>query len=131
MGDENETAFGIVARATGADQATGPEVLAELIADLREGIGDGADDNTLALRVWPRLVRLAALATAEKSAELQEGLRRWQEARHESAAVELGRKGGRKGGKARAMKLSPDERSEIARVAAQARWKKARENDES
>jgi hypothetical protein len=32
---------------------------------------------------------------------------------------------GRKGGPARARALSPEERSEIARVAAQARWKKS------
>lgn len=34
----------------------------------------------------------------------------------------LGRKGGLKGGKARAEKLTPEERSKIARKAAQARW---------
>lgn len=39
-------------------------------------------------------------------------------------AVELGRLGGLKGGKARANKLSPEKRSEIARMAASARWKK-------
>lgn len=38
------------------------------------------------------------------------------------AAVELGRLGGKKGGKARAEKLTPEQRSEIARKAAQARW---------
>src|ERR1700722_17642191 len=38
------------------------------------------------------------------------------------AAVELGRKGGRKGGKARAEKLTAEERSEQARAAARARW---------
>lgn len=38
------------------------------------------------------------------------------------AAVELGRLGGLKGGKARAAKLSPDERSAIAKKAAQKRW---------
>lgn len=38
--------------------------------------------------------------------------------------VERGRKGGRKGGKARASKLTPEQRSEIARTAATARWKK-------
>jgi hypothetical protein len=38
------------------------------------------------------------------------------------AAVELGRLGGQKGGKARADKLSPGQRSKIARKAAQARW---------
>lgn len=39
------------------------------------------------------------------------------------AAVALGRKGGLKGGKARAAKLSSEERSAIARTAAKARWK--------
>ncbi len=34
------------------------------------------------------------------------------------------RKGGLKGGKARAKKLTPDERAKIARIAAAARWKK-------
>lgn len=38
------------------------------------------------------------------------------------ASVELGRLGGLKGGKARAAKLSPERRQEIARKAAQARW---------
>ncbi len=38
------------------------------------------------------------------------------------AAVELGRRGGLKGGKARAAKLSPERRSEIAKEAAAARW---------
>lgn len=40
------------------------------------------------------------------------------------AAVLLGRKGGLKGGKARAEKLSAEKRSEIAKKAAEARWKK-------
>lgn len=39
------------------------------------------------------------------------------------AAVELGRKGGLKGGNARAAKMSAKERSEAARKAAEARWK--------
>lgn len=37
-------------------------------------------------------------------------------------AVSLGRLGGRKGGKARAAKLTPKRRSEIARKAAMVRW---------
>lgn len=40
------------------------------------------------------------------------------------AAVALGRLGGKKGGKARAAKLTKEQRSEIATKAAQARWKK-------
>lgn len=38
------------------------------------------------------------------------------------AAVALGRLGGRKGGPARAAKLTPEQRKEIARKAAAARW---------
>jgi hypothetical protein len=40
------------------------------------------------------------------------------------AAVALGRLGGMKGGKARAEKLTPEQRKEIAKIAASARWKK-------
>ncbi len=40
------------------------------------------------------------------------------------AAVELGRLGGQKGGRARAKALSPAQRSEISRKAAAARWAK-------
>ena len=39
-------------------------------------------------------------------------------------AVALGRLGGLKGGKARASKLTSEQRREIAKKAAQARWKK-------
>jgi hypothetical protein len=38
------------------------------------------------------------------------------------AAVELGRKGGLKGGRVRADRLTPEQRKEIARKAAQKRW---------
>ncbi len=41
------------------------------------------------------------------------------------AAVSLGRLGGLKGGKARAMKLTAEKRQEIAKKAAEARWKKS------
>lgn len=41
------------------------------------------------------------------------------------AAVALGRLGGLKGGKARAKKLSARKRADIAKKAAQARWKKS------
>lgn len=42
----------------------------------------------------------------------------------DQAASELGRLGGLKGGRARAEKLSPEERTWIARKAASARWRK-------
>ena len=41
-----------------------------------------------------------------------------------ATAKERGSKGGKKGGKARASKLSDAERQELARLAAQARWRK-------
>jgi hypothetical protein len=44
------------------------------------------------------------------------------------AAVELGRRGGLKGGRARAEKLTAERRSEIARKAARARWDAGRES---
>ena len=43
-------------------------------------------------------------------------------------AVALGRLGGKKGGKARAEKLTPEERKEIATKAAQVRWEKAKKS---
>jgi len=42
----------------------------------------------------------------------------------ESQRARAGRAGGTKGGRARAEKLSPERRSEIATAAAHARWKK-------
>jgi hypothetical protein len=39
-------------------------------------------------------------------------------------AVALGRLGGLKGGKARAKKMTPEQRKEIAKKAAKARWDK-------
>ena len=37
-------------------------------------------------------------------------------------AVALGQLGGKKGGEARALSLTPERRQEIARIAAEARW---------
>lgn len=46
------------------------------------------------------------------------------------AAVALGRRGGLKGGKARAEKMTPEQRRESARRAAQARWGSRTPNEE-
>jgi hypothetical protein len=43
-------------------------------------------------------------------------------------AVELGRRGGLKGGRARADSMPPDQRREAAQKAVQVRWKKSRDN---
>jgi hypothetical protein len=45
------------------------------------------------------------------------------------AAVALGRKGGLKGGRARAEKMTPEERREMARKMAAARWGKSTDAD--
>lgn len=45
----------------------------------------------------------------------------------ETAAQASGRKGGKKGGKARAEKLTAEQRSDIARKAAETRWAQARQ----
>ena len=42
-----------------------------------------------------------------------------------ASETEANRKGGLKGGKARAKALTPRQRAEIAKVAAEARWKKS------
>ena len=50
-----------------------------------------------------------------------------EDANKNPAAVALGRLGGLKGGKARASSLTPEQRTEIAKKAAKARWGKSRE----
>jgi len=66
------------------------------------------------------LNRLAAAivgdATSETAAASDDG--------KDPAAVALGRKGGEKGGKARAKNMTPAQRTNAARKAAQARWNK-------
>ena len=59
---------------------------------------------------------LAASIVREATADSDEG--------KDAAAVSLGRRGGLKGGKARAAKLTPERKSEIAKKAAAARWSK-------
>jgi len=59
---------------------------------------------------------LAASIVAEATRDSDEG--------KDPAAVSLGRRGGLKGGKARAASLSPERRREIARAAAAKRWTK-------
>jgi len=44
--------------------------------------------------------------------------------RKNPAAVALGRRGGKQSGKARMKKMTPEQRSEVARTAALTRWRK-------
>lgn len=71
----------------------------------------GRDTNQLAKSI-------VAIATGEvEDRELTP-----EEQGKDPAAVSLGRRGGIKGGKARAEKLSSERRSEIARTASSTRW---------
>lgn len=73
----------------------------------------------------PRDANKLAFQIVQESTDVE---RKEEEAEEESgkdpAAVALGRKGGLKGGKARAAKMTKEERSEAARKAAKARWDK-------
>lgn len=71
----------------------------------------------------PDLNQLAAAIVAEATGGA-EPTEKPEQPEKNQAAVELGRLGGLKGGKARAEKLTPEQRSEIARKAAEARWNK-------
>lgn len=73
------------------------------------------DENVMAKSVIDEIIELTESETFQHTPDKN------------SAAVMLGRLGGLKGGKARANKLSAEERSEIARNAAIARWKKDKE----
>jgi hypothetical protein len=71
-------------------------------------------------RKMPRdMNQLGAMIVAMASGEVA------PEPTRNAVAVESGRRGGLIGGKARAAKLTAEERSESARKAAQARWGKA------
>lgn len=67
-----------------------------------------------------------ALAAAIVAEATDESLPEVEKPEKNAAAVELGRRGGLKRGNARAAKLTAEQRSEIAKRAAQARWIEAR-----
>lgn len=72
----------------------------------------------------PPLTRRTLHATALTMNEILLAMRDLLNERKNPHAVKLGQRGGRKGGRARADKLTPERRSEIARRAAEARWGK-------
>lgn len=70
------------------------------------------------------LNQLAQRLVQEATGDAPPGGESAPEREKDPAAVSLGRRGGLKGGAARANKLAADERSEIARKSAATRWKK-------
>ena len=71
--------------------------------------------------------RIVDLATGQAEERPKSGPPAHTDKDKDPAAVSLGRKGGLKGGKARAESLTADERREIARKAARSRWKRESE----
>ena len=100
--DPNVRASGVVDHATGEPSPL--DRFTAVIEDAQELLKTGEDPSDIAARLWPRVLKILP--------------------EPEDPAVALGRKGGRKGGKARAAKLSSERKSEIARKAAEARWGK-------
>ena len=72
------------------------------------------------LRKYPRDVNALAHAIGEAVT----GGKMESEPPKDPNAVALGRKGGAKGGKVRASRMTPEQRSEAAKRAAKARWQK-------
>jgi hypothetical protein len=70
----------------------------------------------------PRDLNLLAASIVNEATEIEEAATKEEEDPKNPNAVALGRLGGLKGGRARAERLTPEERSEIAKRAAQARW---------
>lgn len=98
--DPNVTAFNIVRQATGETPDSGQDAFAALIREIAGAVEGGESPEAIAERFWPRIQDMVQVG----------------------AAASLGSRGGKKGGKARAKKLSPERRIEIARKAAKARW---------
>jgi hypothetical protein len=78
----------------------------------------------------PKDLNLLALSIIEEATKEDQPQPPEEEPGKNPNAVALGRLGGLKGGKARAEKLTAEERSEIARRAAQARWRRGKIEDE-
>jgi len=79
----------------------------------RSSKNDSGDINELAARI------------VEEATSNADGESKHDREEKNPHAKALGKLGGLKGGKARAKKLSPERRREIARIAAKARWKKS------
>lgn len=76
----------------------------------QEAIGEALTPITISTKdTSEKIVPSVAISLAEKNPH----------------AVEMGKLGGSKGGKARAQRLTPERRREIARKAALARWRKS------
>jgi hypothetical protein len=76
------------------------------------------NDGKQAPQTPPRPLQLAKLIGDIATRQVEDRV-------EQDPALELARKGGAKGGNARAKALTPKQRAEIARLAAETRWKKS------
>lgn len=76
--------------------------------------------------IRPKKLPRDPMQRAKAIGDLAAGLVEPETSRVSPQTAQARRKGGVKGGQARAAKLTPEQREEIARVAAAARWKKSR-----
>lgn len=75
-------------------------------------------------KLRPDVAEIAYRTMLEATGQAEKTLPPEERMEKNADAVTRGAKGGKKGGKARATKLSSGEREEAARLAAQARWRK-------
>lgn len=77
----------------------------------------------LSMKKTPRDINKLAAFIADQATN-EDKPKEQEQPQKNQAAIELGRLGGLKGGKARAEKLTPERKKEIAQKAAKARWEK-------
>jgi len=74
------------------------------------------------VKLRPDVAEIALRVMQEATGEAQKTLPPGERTEKNPDAVKRGRKGGKRGGKARAKSVSPKDRSEIAKHAARVRW---------
>lgn len=76
-------------------------------------------------KLRPDVAETAFRVMQEATGQVPHSLPPGERTEKNADAVKRGRKGGKKGGRARADALTPEQREEIAQLAAEARWKKS------
>ncbi|HEX3869957.1 MAG TPA: hypothetical protein VHV77_05955 [Pirellulales bacterium] len=77
-------------------------------------------------KLRPDMAEIAFRVMQEATGEAPKTLPPSERTEKNADAVTRGAKGGKKGGRARADKLTPEQREQAAQVAAEARWKKSK-----
>lgn len=99
-----------------------------MLHSVRRKFRDPDDDSKLREDVNEIAFRVVQGATGEGPKPVPPEERTEEE--KDPTAQKRGSRGGKKGGPARAKKLTPEQRKEVAEIAATARWKKRQERDD-